>query len=185
MSCDETSAPRVLREGKTLRSPRLVLEPFSLDFVTDAYIGWMNDPEIRKGLVSNQGRDTTRSDLEQYVRSLGPDTLQFAILREGRHIGNIKIYDWQPHHRRMEVGYLIGERALSGKGFATEAVGRVVEFCFDEVLLHKVTSGCFVGNEASARVLVKNGFAPEGTLRDHFWIQGEFIDVLRFGKIAG
>ena len=184
MSFDEKSVLQALRGITTLRSRRLSFERFSLDFVSDEYVAWMNDPEIGRWLVSYEGKETTTRDLEEYVTSLGPDALQLAILRKGRHIGNIKIYDFQPYHRRMEVGYLIGERADWGKGLATEAVERVVALCFDELGLHKVTSGCFVGNDASARVLVKNGFVLEGTLRDHFRRHGEYTDCHRFGKLA-
>jgi [ribosomal protein S5]-alanine N-acetyltransferase len=167
-----------------LRSERLVLERFTPEFITDAYVRWMNDPEVRRWLVSGAAGETTRADLQAYVASIPPDAIQFAMLHQGTHIGNIKIYDWDPEHRRMEVGYLVGERECWGRGFATEAVRRVVDFCFDDLRLHKMTSGCFAGHEASARVLMKAGFTLEGTLRDHFLIAGRWIDFRRFGRVA-
>ena len=92
--------------------------------------------------------------------------------------------DLERRDERIEIGYLIGERSLWGHGLATEAVSRVIQFCFEDLALHKVTSGCFADNKASERVLIKNGFALEGTLRNHFKLHGRFIDVHRFGKIA-
>tara|TARA_B100000949_G_scaffold230872_1_gene242074 strand:+ start:1550 stop:2107 length:558 start_codon:yes stop_codon:yes gene_type:complete len=182
---DEKLALETLGEAKIQPSSRLVFKRCSLDFVSEEYVGWMNDPEIRKGLVSNQSKETTRQDLEDYIRHLGPRTLQLAILREGSHIGNIKIYgDLELHHGRMEIGYLIGDRTQSNKGFATEAVEAVVGWCFEELLLQKVTSHCFVSNRASARVLEKNGFVLEGTLRDHVLWNGKFKDCRAYGKLA-
>ena len=40
-----------------------------------------------------------------------------------------------------------------------------------------------ISNEASARVLVKNGFEQEGYFRRHFLKEGELIDTRAFGRL--
>ena len=184
-----TSADRMrsaLATVSTLESERLRLRRFTSEFVTDAYVRWMNDPEVRKWLVSNQDGRTTRQDLARYVQSLTLDQAQFAIVHDGEHVGNIKIYDLDTTHRRMEVGYLIGERSRWGRGLATEAVARVLTFCFEELGLRRVTAAAisFDDHDASARVLVKNGFELEGVLRDHFCILGRYVNFRRYGRLA-
>ena len=73
MSCDSKSVLRALREVTTLRSQRLSFERFSAEYVSAEYVAWMNHPEIRRWLVSCQGKETTKTDLEKYVDGLGPD----------------------------------------------------------------------------------------------------------------
>ena len=49
-----------------------------------------------------------------------------------------------------------------GKGYATEALNRVLDFGFDDCNLHRVQAGCAVENIASIRVLEKVGMIREG-----------------------
>jgi len=42
----------------------------------------------------------------------------------------------------------------------------------------------FAGNEASMRVLQKAGFEREGTLREAYRVEGEFVDAALFGLLA-
>ena len=60
-----------------------------------------------------------------------------------------------------EIGYWIGE-PWWGQGFATEAVGRLIGFVFDGLGARRLTSGHFLDNSASGRVLEKCGFAYTG-----------------------
>lgn len=60
-----------------------------------------------------------------------------------------------------ELGYWIG-RPYWGLGYMTEAAGRVVRFGFEELALSRITSGHYVDNPASGRVLQKLGFRDAG-----------------------
>ena len=83
----------------------------------------------------------------------------FAILHESKLVGVVSL-----ERRRegpFEVGYWLGE-AWWGRGFATEAVRRLVAFAFDELGQAELTSGHFQDNPASGRVLQKCGFRYSG-----------------------
>lgn len=60
-----------------------------------------------------------------------------------------------------EIGYWLG-KPWWGRGFATEAAGALIEYCFEEVGFERVTCGHFVDNPASARVISKLGFRYTG-----------------------
>lgn len=51
------------------------------------------------------------------------------------------------------------------KGFATEAVNKILSFGFQEMGLHRIEAGCAVANTASAMVLEKVGMLKEGRKR--------------------
>ena len=48
-----------------------------------------------------------------------------------QHIGNIKSGNIDPFHRRAEVGLVIGDRAVWGKGYAAEAISLATRYGFE------------------------------------------------------
>ncbi|MDR6302054.1 GNAT family N-acetyltransferase [Mesonia maritima] len=51
------------------------------------------------------------------------------------------------------------------KGFASESLGRIIQFGFDELNLHRIEAGCAIENFGSIRVLEKAGMKREGHRR--------------------
>jgi ribosomal-protein-alanine N-acetyltransferase len=66
--------------------------------------------------------------------------------------------------------------AYGGRGIMTEAVKRVLEYCFAELGLERVEARCMGYNYASEKVMQKVEMTYEGTLRHHQWIKGRFHD---------
>lgn len=61
-----------------------------------------------------------------------------------------------------DLGYWIGS-AHWGRGLATEAVALTAYLCFEHLRARRLVAEVFLGNEASRRVLDKNGFACDPT----------------------
>lgn len=59
------------------------------------------------------------------------------------------------------VGYSIAA-SRAGKGYMTEALGRVVRFGFQELALHRMQASIIPRNDSSLRVAQKCGFRHEG-----------------------
>lgn len=59
----------------------------------------------------------------------------------------------------VRLGYVLAESAW-GQGLATELVGGLVEWSRSEPSIRTISAGVAPTNEASARVLRKNGFVP-------------------------
>ncbi|XXM71101.1 GNAT family N-acetyltransferase [Lysinibacillus sphaericus] len=85
-------------------------------------------------------------------------------------------------HLKGELGYWIG-RPYWGKGFATEAVKRMISFGFQDLGLNKVWASALSRNQASIAVLQKAGLLKEGTLKQDRLISGEFEDTNTFGIV--
>ncbi len=51
------------------------------------------------------------------------------------------------------------------KGFATETLKKLIEFCFKDLQLHRVEAGCAAGNAGSIKVLEKAGMKREAHTR--------------------
>jgi RimJ/RimL family protein N-acetyltransferase len=127
-------------------------------------------------------------DAEKWIANHEPDFLlgrsvQLAItLRDcGEIIGAISLGVDQTNHR-AEMGYWMGVDYW-GRGYCTEAARALVEYGFETLALHKITSRHFESNPASGRVMQKIGMQQEGFLRDDFWKNGQWHNVPVYGMI--
>jgi [ribosomal protein S5]-alanine N-acetyltransferase len=85
-----------------------------------------------------------------------------------------------PRDRRAELGYWIGYSSW-GRGLASEAVQRVMQWAFVESDLYRVYAQVISSNKRSQRVLKKIGMMHEGTRRGHLRKGRRFVDVDQFG----
>jgi ribosomal-protein-alanine N-acetyltransferase len=100
----------------------------------------------------------------------------------GEHCGGAGL-NLDPDHDRAELGYWIGV-PYWGRGIASEAVREVVRYGFETLGLHRIFANCYVGNDASIRILQKLGMKFEGRLRQHFKKWGEYRDGDNYGLLA-
>ena len=171
----------------TLETQRLILRAYTPD-----------DAEDLQCLVSDFAiADTTLNiphpypdgAAAKYIAELAPKYAQqtnvcFAVTlkRDGKFIGAVSL---QPPitFRRAELGYWIGQPYWN-QGYMSEAAAAAVQFGFDTLKLHKLTSGYFARNAASARVQQKIGFVQEGILRQHVIRWNRFEDLVVTAKFA-
>jgi ribosomal-protein-alanine N-acetyltransferase len=78
------------------------------------------------------------------------------------------------------LGYWMG-RDYAGQGLMTEAVRIVLPHVFSTLGLHRVHAAFLPGNDASRRVLEKNGFKEEGYAEKYLQIDGKWADHVLFG----
>jgi ribosomal-protein-alanine N-acetyltransferase len=105
---------------------------------------------------------------------------QYLVKDAGQIVGRVNLSRVRRAHFHSAVlGYRIGEAAC-GKGYAGEAVRQVLGIAFGGLELARVEADCRVGNAASARVLLRNGFAQYGHSRRSFEMKGEWYDRLHF-----
>lgn len=84
---------------------------------------------------------------------------------------------------KCELGYFI-DIDFEGKGITSQAVKNVLDFCFGEIKMNKVTICTSLVNTASQRVATKHGFVQEGMLRQEFKNgKGQLEDILYFGLL--
>jgi len=77
--------------------------------------------------------------------------------------------------KQLEVGYTLvpNER---GKGYGTEALAIIVDYLFLSKDIMRIQAQTDQRNVASHKVLEKAGFKKEGTLRNNFFMRGEWTD---------
>lgn len=161
-----------MRLDTPLVTPRLLLRTLTAADVGPRYLGWLQDAEVIRFLEvrhGDRGAAATLAFVEDANAS--PDTLLLGmVLRQGGlHVGNIKLGPIDPHHRRADMGLLVGDRAWWGKGLAAEAITALTAHAFAALGLNKVTASCYGGNEGSCRAFRKAGF-QEAARRPRHWL---------------
>lgn len=81
------------------------------------------------------------------------------------------------------IGYWIGA-PYARQGYMTEAVGCVLNFCFESLDLHRVEAACLPDNRASCNLLKRCGFRWEGRARQNLRIAGVWQDHELFAILA-
>ncbi len=82
-----------------------------------------------------------------------------------------------------DVGFTL-DPAAQGHGYATEAVGELLRYLFDDRGKHKVAADCDTRNVASWRLLERLGFQREGELRETYRDAGVWASEYLYGLLA-
>lgn len=97
-------------------------------------------------------------------------------------IGTCGFHVYRAGNRSLEIGYELS-RDYWRKGIMREAMRAVLDFCFDQLQVHRVEADVTVGNVASAGLLKSLGFTQEGTWRDKVYVRGQFFSLWQFGLL--
>ena len=153
----------------------------------DANHAFVNDYETLRGMMSGIPFPSSMGDEQQWLNQQSSYTrgeYQFAIEDfEGDLVGRCGIIrvDWK--NRLGELAIMIGT-PYRGKGYGTEAMAILSDFCFREMNLHRLKVSVFAFNEAALRCYEANGFVREGLLRQELWRDGAWRDVVILAKLA-
>ncbi|MEV6409994.1 GNAT family protein [Kribbella sp. NPDC051718] len=112
---------------------------------------------------------------------LQPGWFQYAIALDGQLIGDIGLNTFD-NLMQADIGYTLAPE-YQGKGYATEAVGGLLDQLFTVRELHRVSAEVDARNVASARLLERLGFQQEGFRPQNTWFKDEWTDDLLFGLL--
>lgn len=164
---------------KTIETERLILRRFEYTDDTAMLKYWIADEKIQS-LYSEpvySTKEEVKELLDIYIGSYEkPDYYRWAIIEKdcGECIGQIAYFLVDNKNHFAEIEYCIGSK-FQCRGYATEAAKAVIAFGFDEINLHKVQICTKTINQPSKRVIEKCGLTYEGTLRDYFFMNGEYV----------
>ncbi|WP_396146325.1 GNAT family N-acetyltransferase [Flavobacterium sp.] len=165
---------------KTINTERLILLPLSMEYCSEEYLNWLNDPEVYKFLETrgNQNMEMLKDFIENQIKNKVA-IWAITLKSSGKHIGNIKIDPINFKHGFGEYGILMGEKNEWGKGYAKEASIGVIDYFFNEINLRKITLGVVRQNTQAVALYEKLGFVTEGIYKEHLVYDGIYYDVLR------
>ena len=101
---------------------------------------------------------------------LAKESLILGIfLKEGQHFcGLAEFYGFKDALHKTCIGYRLLKRYW-GKGIASQVVGLMVDYLYSETDIEIITASTMIENQASARVLQKNGFLMTASAVPEDW----------------
>jgi len=166
--------PGMDRAFDHLLTPRLVLRRFTTADV-EAFARYRSMPEVARfqGWEAPFPLENAWSFVDWMVAHHPDepgDWFQIAIALRGSPDAILGDCAFRPHTdepRIADLGFTL-DAAAQGHGYATEAIGELLRYLFEERGKHKVAADCDTRNDASWRLLERLGFVREGELRESF-----------------
>lgn len=168
----------------TLLSPRLIMEP-PVPREAEQFAEWLNDPWVVKFSEQRHKKHTRQSQCDYWLSTatIRPNSVYSIYLFEPRTlIGSISA-KVDANNGVANVGILIGDKTKWGKGIGIEAWTCFCNYLFYEEDIRKIEAGCMSVNSPMIRVMEKFGMRLEGTIKEHFELDGGYSDMLLYGKL--
>lgn len=163
-----------------LETERIVLDEVKMQDAPYVFAA-LSDPAVTQfyGMEPLQSID----EAERVISSFRCGLQEGRVIRwgmfckeAGRFLGTIGLHQVNRSNRRAEIGYELHPDHWK-KGFANEAMGAVLSYCFKELDLLRVGAMVYPENEASASLVEKQGFKKEGLLRSYYYHGGKTYDA--------
>ena len=142
---------RYARDGGRMETERLIIDDLRESDREDYFYNISHDKKVLETFICRYAESLDDFDFSTYF---GKDIFAIRLKETGKLIGIILYFDEKGGS--CEIGYGLGS-SYWGKGYATEATRRFIEYCFDELGFDTVYASFFVGNDASRRVMEKCG----------------------------
>lgn len=171
-----------------LKTKRLYIRRFK-ESDAQIFTAYRADSEIAR---YQNWKDVTEARAREFIQELAclepgtPGTwFQFAIeLRETQTlIGDIGLHTFQKDAQQGEIGYTMASMHQH-KGYVTEAVFAVLDYCFNRLNLHRITATTDTRNQPSIQLLERLRFRREAHFiqsyrEDNKWTDEYLYAILR------
>jgi len=163
-----------------IESERLILRRFE-DSDLAPFVAYRNDPEVAlyQSWDSFEAQDARTFILEMESTRPGVpgEWFQFAIESKeaGSLIGDCALRVDRHEPYLAEIGFTLA-REYQGKGFAAEAVSRLLDYAFGALELHRVIAVADSRNAPSVALIERLGMRREGYFLENSWFKGEWVD---------
>ncbi|MEI2361600.1 spermidine N1-acetyltransferase [Priestia megaterium] len=103
---------------------------------------------------------------------------RFILEKEGDMLGLVELVEIDYIHRRAEFQIII-DPAYQGHGYAMVATNLAMNYAFSVLNMHKLYLIVDKENEKAIHIYKKVGFSIEGELKDEFFVDGSYHNVIR------
>ena len=169
-----------------LKGKSVLLRPVKRSDIS-YFLKWFNDPEVIQYL--GMYLPMTEMAEEKFIEELGTtraksDALFVIEVIEGastKPIGNCGLHGINSKDNHATFGIVIGEKDYWSKSYGTEAARLLINYGFQQLNLHRISSTAVAFNERSIRFHKKVGFREEGRVRETIFKNGQYHDLVQFG----
>ncbi len=140
----------------TIVGERIFLREMHESDISESFVLWLNDPEVNEFLEVRHNPPNLETQKE-YVKACRQSLTKayLGIFKQDESlIGSVTL---NSRETSVEIGLMIGEKSLQGKGFGTEVVETVSQWAREQGF-KEITAGYLQENKRSARLFEKLGF---------------------------
>lgn len=162
-----------------MESSRLLIRPSVFEDCV-YFARWEEQPAIVERITISQGRDYNEVAQEFVLRTMDPTMLQFTIVlkEEELPIGRIFISRLDQQADSLDITRIyIGEDEYRGCGYGKEAMCILLDYCFINLHMERVTLDHLSDNRRAARLYLNLGFQYEGIARHAGKKDGRYFDL--------
>lgn len=176
----------VFGEFPVIETSDVVLKKIEVLHLDEVYEIYNNDKVFEHcGIIPKHNKETVKSMIGHFERDYHKKSrIKWGIFTHtasDQLVGIIEAFDFNQKVDMVTIGYFLAE-SYWGKGIATSAVQALVGFLFDQVNVNRIQAEVMPVNEVSKKVLLKNGFVKEGTLRQAaLWSGKGIVDLEIYG----
>ena len=105
---------------------------------------------------------------------------RFVIEVAGEFVGVVELMEIDYIHRNCEIQIIVIKR-FRGQDLAQKALRKGIEYAFSILNMHKVYLIVDANNHPAVHIYKKLGFRQEGTMKDHFYTNGQYRDAYFMG----
>lgn len=92
-------------------------------------------------------------------------------------VGVAELFDFDTKVNAATIGYTLNENYW-GKGIATKTTALLLNYLFNEIDVNRIQAFVMTQNEKSKKVLLRNKFVKEGTIRQgNYWRGRGIVDL--------
>ena len=153
----------------------------------DSIMTWVNRPEIVGNLAAFSGAPMTRDEELSWIkRTLASNDRVWSITAsdDSRYLGQIGIHQIHTRSKVGRLGVVIAAKDEMGKGHGSAAIRAALDKGFGELALHKLWLMVFRNNKRGQRLYKKLGFVEEGILREEYFHEDGWHDMVRMSMLA-
>jgi len=171
-----------------LYTDRLFIRPLNTEDKPSIY-KYRSDSDTNKYLSS---AIQTMDDMDDFFRKISNQInvagtwFQFAIIKQDSSllIGDIGVHFLETSdNRQVEIGYTL-DKDFRGKGYASEALTKIIDYLFTQLNKHRIIASIDPGNINSIKLIERLGFRKEAHFVESLYLQGKWVDDIIYAMLA-
>lgn len=170
---------------------RLILKIIGPDYARDVLQFYLDDKELFEKYETDRGPNFYTEGYQhnilqaEYGLALKMQQIRFYVFLKDNPtqiIGTVCLYHVSKIYSNAELGYKFSSK-FHHKGYASEAVEKLIDIAFTELNLHRITAHVQEDNIPSIRLLKGLGFEVEGVCRDYLFLHGAWRNHTQYSLL--
>ncbi|MDR0272588.1 MAG: GNAT family N-acetyltransferase [Clostridiales bacterium] len=166
-----------------LKTERLIIRPYKEEDLPEHHriISDKNNLYYLNDIATETEEESLQNLIEAIELMKTGKARRFALTADGKLIGSVgyDVSEETPEGRTAHMGWFIASDE-QGKGYATEAAARILEYAFTQDNCIKIKTGCYAKNIPTQKVMKKLGFGHKTFIKNAQLHDGEMKDRIRF-----